>query len=237
MPLIEQRRPGAAGALARLGSLARTDEEFLDELATQVVACASFDDAGVLFDDIDALPKAVATRALRKACWRLGTEPTALDVDRMMRGGAARCGALVAHRLPEGLAIVRDPHPKPGELTLRAGTEFESPSWGIRVRIGPAVEPHWAWRTPLPAGTAFVRSRRPGDRVRTAAGTRKISDVLIDAKVPRALRDFVPIVATGNEALAVVGLTRCEDRTELVVDVDPLDPSWSRKALWNRVPA
>lgn len=51
-----------------------------------------------------------------------------------------------------------------------------------------------------------VRARRDGDRVRTAAGTRKLQDVLVDAGVPRCLRDVVPIVASGDHVLWVPGL-------------------------------
>jgi tRNA(Ile)-lysidine synthase len=41
-----------------------------------------------------------------------------------------------------------------------------------------------------------VRSRRPGDRLRPlgAPGRRKLQDVLVDRKVPRAERDRVPVV-------------------------------------------
>jgi tRNA(Ile)-lysidine synthase len=41
-----------------------------------------------------------------------------------------------------------------------------------------------------------VRSRRPGDRLRPlgVGGSKKVQDVLVDRKVPRDERDFVPIV-------------------------------------------
>jgi len=40
-----------------------------------------------------------------------------------------------------------------------------------------------------------VRTRRPGDRIRTPGGTRALSDVLGEAGVPRALRDRLPVIA------------------------------------------
>lgn len=55
-------------------------------------------------------------------------------------------------------------------------------------------------------GGLLVRGRTPGDRVVTAAGTRKIQDVMVDAGVPRALRDLVPVVAVGDRVLWVPGL-------------------------------
>lgn len=52
----------------------------------------------------------------------------------------------------------------------------------------------------------MVRSRQPGDRVVTTVGTRKLADVLVDAKVPRAFRDLVPVVTVGSRILWVPGL-------------------------------
>ena len=51
----------------------------------------------------------------------------------------------------------------------------------------------------LVAGGLSVRNRRPGDRLRPSpAGHRKVQDVLVDRKVPRAERDAVPIVAAAD---------------------------------------
>jgi tRNA(Ile)-lysidine synthase len=51
-----------------------------------------------------------------------------------------------------------------------------------------------------------VRSRRPGDRITTAGGTRKLQDVLVDAGVPRLIRDLVPVVAQGDRVVWVPGI-------------------------------
>lgn len=49
-----------------------------------------------------------------------------------------------------------------------------------------------------------VRSRRPGDRL--VGRSRKLQDVLVDAKVPRSERDAWPIVVRGGEVVAVPGI-------------------------------
>jgi tRNA(Ile)-lysidine synthase len=56
------------------------------------------------------------------------------------------------------------------------------------------------------AGELVLRSRRDGDRLRTGAGTRKLQDVLVDAGVPRAARDLVPIVVRGDDVVWVPGV-------------------------------
>ncbi|ADV67366.1 tRNA lysidine(34) synthetase TilS [Deinococcus maricopensis] len=51
---------------------------------------------------------------------------------------------------------------------------------------------------PIPPGWT-LRHRQPGDRVRLPGGTRKLSDVLTDRKVPRANRDAVWVLALGAD--------------------------------------
>lgn len=51
----------------------------------------------------------------------------------------------------------------------------------------------------------LTRERRPGDFIRIKGGGRKkIQDLLVDMKVPKALRDKVRVTACGSEVLAVV---------------------------------
>jgi tRNA(Ile)-lysidine synthase len=49
-----------------------------------------------------------------------------------------------------------------------------------------------------------VRGRRPGDRL--AGRRKKVQDLLVDAKVPRAERDGWPLVVAGDEVVAVPGV-------------------------------
>lgn len=52
-----------------------------------------------------------------------------------------------------------------------------------------------------------VRCRRPGDRFQPLGlkGTKKLKDYLIDRKMPRQERDFLPLVTSGKDILWVVG--------------------------------
>jgi len=51
-----------------------------------------------------------------------------------------------------------------------------------------------------------LRGRRPGDRIRLPGGTRLVSDLLIDRKVPREERDALRLLASGREVLWVEGV-------------------------------
>jgi len=54
-----------------------------------------------------------------------------------------------------------------------------------------------------------VRGPAPGDRIHVpAVGTRKVHDVLIDARVPREARPTVPLVTAGETVLWVAGVVR-----------------------------
>ena len=59
-----------------------------------------------------------------------------------------------------------------------------------------------------------VRSRRPGDRFRPlgAPGRRKLQDVLVDRKIPRARRDSLPLVVDAADRIVwVVGVAIAEE--------------------------
>jgi tRNA(Ile)-lysidine synthase len=48
-------------------------------------------------------------------------------------------------------------------------------------------------------GRLRLRHRRPGDRIRTGGGTRRVADVLVDARVPRPVRERWPVLVTGDD--------------------------------------
>jgi tRNA(Ile)-lysidine synthase len=95
-------------------------------------------------------------------------------------------------------------------LAGRDGTKSADLGGGVRavreygrVRLEGAVE--WGpWLLESDEPELEVRSRRPGDRL--AGRRKKVQDLLVDAKVPRAERDEWPIVVRGDEVVAVPGV-------------------------------
>ena len=61
------------------------------------------------------------------------------------------------------------------------------------------------WRIESDVPGLEVRARRPGDRL--AGRRKKVQDLLVDAKVPRAQRDDWPLVVRGEDVVAVPGVT------------------------------
>jgi tRNA(Ile)-lysidine synthase len=80
---------------------------------------------------------------------------------------------------------------------VHAVREYDEVRLEGSVRFGP-------WRLESARPGLTVRTRRPGDRL--AGRTRKIQDVFVDAKVPRAQRDTWPLVVSGDEVVAVPGV-------------------------------
>jgi tRNA(Ile)-lysidine synthase len=80
---------------------------------------------------------------------------------------------------------------------VRAVREYDTLRLEGEVRWGP-------WRLASEVVGLEVRARRPGDRL--AGRRKKVQDLLVDAKVPRAERDEWPIVVSGDEVVSVPGI-------------------------------
>lgn len=95
---------------------------------------------------------------------------------------------------------VRHSVPEPFEVGERLGTYYYGEQMVTFSRATTGI-PFSAIRFPL-----TVRPPLPGDRIQLAVGTKKVSRILMDAKVPRTLRTQIPVVvdATG-QVLAVIG--------------------------------
>jgi tRNA(Ile)-lysidine synthase len=102
----------------------------------------------------------------------------------------------------------------PGDLIFRVlpvGVEIEparrpaAPAWHLRERPCPGCNDPGAAH--LARGRLSVGPRTPGLRLRRAGGgTRKLQDLLVDARVPRHLRDELPLVFLDGRLAWVPGI-------------------------------
>src|SRR5262249_24488667 len=120
-------------------------------------------------------------------------------------------------------------------LPIAPGGSAADPGAGWRLWLSPP-RPHAgedAGRSdPTPAASdadalgarPLVRSRRPGARIHLQGlGTRKLQDLLVDAKIPRETRAGVPVLESAGQILWVAGVARGSGaavgpRTRRVVD-------------------
>lgn len=226
LPVIEQIAPGAVPALARAAALAQDDEDVLQaeaiKMAASVVLQEDTSGADLDRDRLRALAPSIARRVLRnvlervapRSAWAAGhLEALRRLAARGEGGGRLDLPGMHAERVSNVLRL------RAGAPAGATGFSYELavpgrvavPEAGVEI-IAAAVASNGrdaAYSLVVPPGTRFpltVRSRRPGDRVRLTGGTRKVQDLMVDAKIPRSERDHVPlVVAADGQILWVIG--------------------------------
>ena len=241
--------PAIERILTQTAEVLQSEEELLDDLtrkAVQKAVCHS----GKWKIVLDA-PRvfgyhiSIQRRACRSALLLLESGPDAISfgaVERIIRLSRQSCGTV---QVAADLSVHRDSNwlifsrPIPDfQAPVQLGGTTGIPTLGatLRGRIRPVQEVRSRLRGFGPGRACFdidrldhpliLRNRRPGDRFHPfgAPGTRKISDFLIDVRIPRPLRDGVPLLLCGDTVLWVVGLRTAQpfsvtDRTKRVLDL------------------
>lgn len=223
LPRIEHSTPGARDALLRIAEDARVAAAALDAVAAVAVASALVEDDVIALSRaaLASLPGDVVPHAFRLALVRLLGD--ARDIGRrhyrlFARALEATTGS--TFELPRRVVVTVDA----SEILLSIGPpcvkaiapDFEGPlpfsgsigAWNVEIERD--VREKKGAALTLPAG-AVVRGRRPGDRLRPRGlgGRKKLQDYYIDRKLPRRLRDAMPIIAYGSDVLWTP-LGRCE---------------------------
>ncbi|MDE7107010.1 MAG: tRNA lysidine(34) synthetase TilS, partial [Clostridiales bacterium] len=76
---------------------------------------------------------------------------------------------------------------------------------------------------------AVLRFRRDGDMFTPyGGGNKKLKQYLIDNKVPKRLRDRIPLICRGNEVLVIVGVQISDTvkQTDKTVNKGTVSPRW-----------
>jgi tRNA(Ile)-lysidine synthase len=178
MPKLLERYPKAAESLARYGVLARDEDVFLEELVAKIPIWAN----------LSREPKILQRRYIRRQFESAGLNVDFAHLEEIRSKLESKVVARVS--LPqEFVGVIQQ-----GRLEILKVDDSNAP-----VELD--VQDFDFSSFP----NAIQRIRATGDRIQLPGGTRKLSDVLIDAKIPRELRDSIPVIAQGSEVL-VVGL-------------------------------
>ena len=214
LPLLAQRYPAVSEKLARYAELQHDQADFLEVQATRFLREGSLE-----LTRLHREPPALQRAAIATLLTRVGVP---VDTDHI-------------EKLRFHLDAV-----KPVQVSLPHGRHARI-AYG-RLEVAPAVTPAPPPTLPetLPTEVdpaklaAFpelhFRTRAPGDRIRLAGGSKKVSDLLIDRKVPRERRDALRVLATApvgpSEVLWIEGVA-----TDVrVAGADP-DVLWMQRAL------
>jgi tRNA(Ile)-lysidine synthase len=198
LPALRQENPNIEEALCRLADSAREAREVIE----RDVGDAG-EGANLRARDVVALPAAVAKRALAMAAERAGVGPLeARHLDAVVELAGRPDAGTVAIDVPGGRAIRE-----------YGALRFQAPGGGNgRVEIAPE-----------PRSGYTIRLLRAGDRMRPrrlAGRSRKLSDLLVDAKIPREARAAVRVVVRDADGEIVwadhIGPAfQCEDEVSL----------------------
>jgi tRNA(Ile)-lysidine synthase len=182
MPAIDAFDPAARDLLARTADILSEEDRFIEAQLAELP-----DDIATNREAFAKLPPALQRRVIR----RLVPDAGFLEVERRRRGDPPST-----------------PDPGPSTLRLVVKTCSCDPvTFRARDQVGHLDAD--LVRQPLVVGT-----RKPGDRMRALGLTqpKRLQDILVDAHVPRHLRDTLPLVSDLEEIVWIPGVTIAESK-------------------------
>ena len=223
VPELEDMCPGFARRTAETAALLRTDEDYLTGLAEKAVADL-LPRAGTLrlpAAAVGDLSDALAPRAARLLLARLRDGDTDLAAPHL-GGVVALCRGrdpsarldlpegITARREYEMLVLTRETAPPAlEEASLPMPGQLRTGEWTLTCAAAVYQGEPQSGREFWLAGAEglTVRPRRTGDRLeRPGRPGRTVKKIMIDQKLPRHLRDTVPVLDSGGRVAAVAEL-------------------------------
>lgn len=236
MPELQRIYPGANRALKRYADIAAVEQEFMERQTqnylNENLTWLSF---GVRL----RILKEAEPALLRRAVLKLLPEPDSGAVTQALAlsdgGRASMPGSVFAERCGNRLYILNAGIARPDEVELEDGAIL-SGVCKLKIKAHtPEIRRDDPYEQVLDAKAlagAKLRTRREGDRFQMlgAPGDKLLSDVLIDKKIDRPLRDFMPLLARDNRVLWMPGvgiseqakLTGNENQSALLVRCDEI---------------
>lgn len=218
LPQLEHVNPRTVDALGRLAKLSAAQNDYISQQANALLDERM---TGTALRDVCDVHEGLRNAALHAYLVRCGiAEPDYADVLRLQdllcgaSGRRASVGKALFERDHAGVRLVQDGeegiwplkmgvNETPlGRFTLERTEIPPSLNLGRRVQILDAQK----------VGTnLFVRTKRDGDRVQLlgSSGSRLLSDVMTDKKIPRSLRGTVPLVMSGETIVWIAGIAPC----------------------------
>lgn len=200
-----------AERLAAFTRMAVEDDALLEELAAMAWQRLVLKDGGLDAVGVRALEPPLRRRVLVRLLAQEGAVVDDATLGRALDAVAQGRFTTLSHglQLRATGGVVRCIRsrvaPVLGSLSLsREGSSGALEGTGWRFAVGPAPGAPGALQLILPEDTRWpltVRTRRPGDRIRGARGSRKLQDVFVDLRVPAERRDLHPVVTDGDGRL------------------------------------
>ena len=184
MPVIDAFDPAARDLLARTADILSEEDRFIEAQLANLP-----DDIATNRDAFASLPPALQRRVIR----RLVPDAGFLEVERLRRGDASKPSTAATTASPSRVAVKT--------------CSCDPAAFKARDRVGHLDAD--LVQLPLTVG-----SRKPGDRMRALGLTqpKRLQDILVDAHVPRHLRDTLPLVSDREEIVWIPGVTVAQSK-------------------------
>lgn len=213
-PALNELNAQAVRHLARSALEAWEKDEGLRRSADELLARFRLDadEASVLVDDLLAFSEEAAVRALQTVQHRLGGQmlerPHLQALFDLCRGSdpsaqAHLPGTRALRRYDRLVLTGKQLPPAPEAVSLQPNIPAAFGGWQVLLTDDPAETRGFRLTLTRDDLPLIVRSRREGDGISQAFGTKSIKKLLIDRKIPKDLRDNIPIVCNNKEILAV----------------------------------
>jgi tRNA(Ile)-lysidine synthase len=248
MPLLERDyQPGAARSLLRLAEIVEGELEWTKPIVQETYAAAAVDRGGAVALDLGKLqqmPRGLRRRVIRRVVARvrgdvqdLGLEHSRALDDMVVSGGTGQRLELPGLRAERTSRKVVLDRPRKGNVVGycvsmavpgtvgvgEAGIELASVLVPL-ARCDPARRgPYRAHLDAAVVGRELVvRSPRAGDRMAPLGmrGTKKLQDLFVDCKVPRAEREGIPVVTTTDGEIVWVVGHRISERAKVTAQTE-----------------
>ncbi len=187
MPKLLERYPKASESLARYGMLAREEDAFLEELTTKIPTWAN----------LALEPKVLQRRQIRRQLEGAGLNVDFAHLEEIR--SKLKNSAVTRVSLPQNhVGVMQDGK---FEILSLANSDVRTDDLArVNTRFTPTKN-HDLDFSSFP--NAIQRTRAAGDRIQLSGGTRKLSNIFIDQKIPREIRDNIQLIAHGSEVLYV----------------------------------
>jgi tRNA(Ile)-lysidine synthase len=207
LPLLVRENPQAVAALGRFAALRGEEERWLESEAAAIAAELLRLPGAIDLRPLRHHPPPLQRRVLRGLLAEHGLELGSARLAEVQRALQSRQAISpgAGLRLERGLLTwpVAD---LPWSLLPTGGRVH----WGALV-LGVGAAPPGTIATEVGDGRLMVRPRLPGDRLHFAFGTRKLQDILVDARVPRPARSRLPVVCLNGWPVWLPGGPRAVD--------------------------
>lgn len=227
MPLLEQMNPQAVENLSAAAGRLRADDRLLTTMAADAALQAEETPEGLSVParTLNDLPRPLAVRAARQLMERAGggQNCTQAHLDAVLRlalsgdpSGQIDLPDLTVRRVYDRLVLhpAAEPAPVPPVTPVQEGarTAYGDTGWSVTCRR--TVCPEKNFKKPDTffvsgdkiSGILVLRPRRIGDCIKLPErGTKTLKKLLIDEKIPSALRERIPVLADDAGVVAVAG--------------------------------